>query len=109
MIEEEAARMKVVAAISTAVMNDLLNRGGIRQVFDSIDEEIMDEIREAIGTAALDALHGIARVVPIEATKAMIKEAHSAWDAHIYDGIDYGADDTFRVMAERGDLTKGSE
>jgi hypothetical protein len=61
----------------------------------------IDEYEDIAATAAFDALHGIARVVPIEATEEMIMHAalqsNTTW-AYI-----------FRVMAARGGLTNPLE
>jgi hypothetical protein len=57
-------------------------------------------ISEVQATAALDSLHGIARVVPVEATKEMIDAASKTkrpWA------------DCFELMAAAGDLTNDPE
>ena len=51
MMEEQ----RLIEEIGEAVLAELRGRRGIRQAFDGIDEDIIAEIRMAIGTVALEA------------------------------------------------------
>jgi hypothetical protein len=51
-------------------------------------------------TAAFDALNGIARVNPVEATQEMIEIGYAAYEHH------GDLDSAFADMAEHGDLTR---
>jgi hypothetical protein len=60
--------------------------------------------------AAFDALHGIARVDPVEATEKMITAARAARQAHKDMSMPELLDDTlWRAMSAAGDLTNGPE
>jgi hypothetical protein len=65
--------------MANAILEDLKDRRGIRQAFDAIedDDEVMAEIREAIGRAAIMALR--------QPTPKMIEAGQdgiSGWDAN---------------------------
>jgi hypothetical protein len=50
--------------VGVAVLEALMGRRGFEQVFDGIDDDIVPEIREAVGRAAIESLR-----VPTEAMK----------------------------------------
>jgi hypothetical protein len=70
----------------------------LHALFHSTELRTMEET----ATAALDALHGIARVVSIEATEEMLA-VRTAWEA------ESDARDTWRNMSPAGDITKPPE
>lgn len=46
----------MIERVAAAVLSDLLDRRGIRHAFDDIDDDVMAEIRQAIGRAAITAM-----------------------------------------------------
>jgi len=76
----------VVERCADAVLDDLLERRGIRQTLEPIrdnDPDVWDDIRSAIGTAALVELLAIIeerglRVVPAKATPEMVAAGNEA-------------------------------
>lgn len=50
------AGKRLMDAIANAVLSDLTDRSGIGNAFDAIDEDVMEEIREAIGREAIRAI-----------------------------------------------------
>jgi hypothetical protein len=87
-------RVKCIEAVATAMIHDM---------FAPHELPVCDELwRKYVhtATAAFDALHGIARVVPIEATHEMIYTIGPpfAWNSRI-----------FGYMSAAGDLTDPPE
>jgi predicted solute-binding protein len=75
-------RVAVIEAMATAVLSDLLDRRGIKNILRDIkdnDPETWQEICDGIGTAALDAMLALSgktwKIVPVEATVGMVAEA----------------------------------
>lgn len=60
---------RTAAVVGSAILQDLLDRRGIRQAFDDIDDDTMEEIRSAIGGAAIKAFLATSRCQPIDAKR----------------------------------------
>lgn len=65
---DEELDATLVLKIATHVLDDLTDRRGIRQAFDCINDEVMDEIRMAIAEKVQQALG-----IPAAALNALAK------------------------------------
>lgn len=94
---------EVIEKFGDVVLRDLCDRRGIRHAIESCDDDIQQEIKEAIGRAILSLLPSLGLVmVPVEASDFMLVEGEKAWESD-----NHGVPDIWSRMLRASPFYKG--